>query len=251
MGRLAGKVALITGGASGIGRAASALFAAEGAKVAILDILSEAAEGAAHEIEKAGGKAIAIKTDITEPESVEAAVRATIDAFGALHVAYNNAGGSTTRDSTVVDVPLDEFWRAIKLDLYGTVLTCRFAIPQIIKAGGGSVVNTTSNVALMGFPGRDGYTAAKGGVSAITRSLAVAYAKQNVRVNALAPSQTRTERAMKMMAADDTVAKVANSTLLGIAEPIDIARAALFLASDESRMTTGSILMVDSGTTVV
>jgi NAD(P)-dependent dehydrogenase (short-subunit alcohol dehydrogenase family) len=251
MGRLAGKVALITGGASGIGRAASALFAAEGAKVAILDILSEAAEGAAHEIEKAGGKAIAIKTDITEPDSVEAAVRATIDAFGALHVAYNNAGGSTTRDSTVVDVPLDEFWRAIKLDLYGTVLTCRFAIPQIIKAGGGSVVNTTSNVALMGFPGRDGYTAAKGGVSAITRSLAVAYAKQNVRVNALAPSQTRTERAMKMMAADDTVAKVANSTLLGIAEPIDIARAALFLASDESRMTTGSILMVDSGTTVV
>ena len=251
MGRLAGKVALITGGASGIGRAASGLFGVEGAKVAVLDILGEAAESVAHEIEKAGGKAIAIKTDITEPDSVEAAVRATIDAFGALHIAYNNAGGSTTRDSTVVDVPLDEFWRAIKLDLYGTVLTCRFAIPQIIKAGGGSVVNTTSNVALMGFPGRDGYTAAKGGVSAITRSLAVAYAKQNVRVNALAPSQTRTERAMKMMAADDTVAKVANSTLLGIAEPIDIARAALFLASDKSRMTTGSILMVDSGTTVV
>jgi NAD(P)-dependent dehydrogenase (short-subunit alcohol dehydrogenase family) len=251
MGRLTGKVALITGGASGIGRAASLLFAAEGAKVAILDILSEAAESAAHEIERAGGKAIAIKTDITEPDSVEVAVRAAVDAFGALHIAYNNAGGSTTRDSTVVDVPLDEFWRAIKLDLYGTVLTCRFAIPQIIKAGGGSVVNTTSNVALMGFPGRDGYTAAKGGVSAITRSLAVAYAKQNVRVNALAPSQTRTERAMKMMSADDTVAKVANSTLLGIAEPVDIARAALFLASDESRMTTGSILMVDSGTTVV
>jgi NAD(P)-dependent dehydrogenase (short-subunit alcohol dehydrogenase family) len=251
MGRLAGKVALITGGASGIGRAAAALFAAEGAKVAILDILSEGAESAAHEIEKAGGKAIAIKTDITDPDSVERAVSKTVEAFGALHIAYNNAGGSTTRDSTVVDVPLDEFWRAIKLDLYGTVLTCRFSIPQIIKAGGGSVVNTTSNVALMGFPGRDGYTAAKGGVSAITRSLAVAYAKQNVRVNALAPSQTRTERAMKMMAGDDTIAKVTNTTLLGIAEPIDIARAALFLASDESRMTTGSILMVDSGTTIV
>jgi NAD(P)-dependent dehydrogenase (short-subunit alcohol dehydrogenase family) len=251
MGRLAGKVAIITGGASGIGRAASLLFAAEGAKVAVFDILGEAADSAAHEIEKAGGKAVAIKTDITEPDSVEAAVRATIDAFGALHIAYNNAGGSTTRDSTVVDVPLDEFWRAIKLDLYGTVLTCRFAIPQIIKAGGGSIVNTTSNVAFMGFPGRDGYTAAKGGVSAITRSLAVAYAKQNVRVNALAPSQTRTERAMKMQAADDTIAKVTNTTLLGIAEPIDIARAAVFLASDESRMTTGSILMVDSGTTIV
>ena len=250
MGRLEGKVAFITGGASGIGRAAAKLFAAEGARLAIFDILQEAAESAAHEASPKGDKVIAIKTDVTDPDSMQAAVQATVRHFGKLNVVYNNAGGSTKRDATAVDVPLDEFWRAIKLDLFGTVLGCRFGIPELIKAGGGSVVNTTSNVALMGFPGRDSYTAAKGGVSAITRSLAVAYAPQKVRVNAIAPATTRTERALKMMGGDETVARITQSQLLGIGEPIDIAHAALYLASDESRMTTGSILMADSGTTI-
>lgn len=250
MGRLEGKVAFITGGASGIGRAAALLFAAEGARVAIVDILAAQAEAAAQEAVKAGGQVIAVETDITDPGSVERAVAKTVQHFGRLNVVYNNAGGSTPRDATAVDVPLDEFWRAIKLDLFGTFLGCRYGIPELIKAGGGSVINTTSNVALMGFPGRDSYTAAKGGVSAITRSLAVAYAAQKVRVNAIAPATTRTERALKMMAGDTTVAKVTQSQLLGIGEPIDIAHAALFLASDESRMTTGSILMADSGTTI-
>jgi NAD(P)-dependent dehydrogenase (short-subunit alcohol dehydrogenase family) len=226
------------------------LFAAEGARVAILDILKEAAETAAHEACPEGERVIALYADVTDPDSMQAAVQATVSRFGALHVVYNNAGGSTPRDATAVDVPLDEFWRAIKLDLFGTFLGCRFGIPELIKAGGGSVVNTTSNVALMGFPGRDSYTAAKGGVSAITRSLAVAYAPYKVRVNAIAPATTRTERALKMMAGDDTVARVTQSQLLGIGDPIDIAHAALYLASDESRMTTGSILMADSGTTI-
>ena len=143
MGRLDGKVAFITGGASGIGRAAAKLFATEGAGVAIFDILQEAAESAAHEASPNGDKVIAIKTDVTDPDSVQAAVQATVRHFGQLNVVYNNAGGSTKRDATVVDVPLDEFWRAIKLDLFGTVLGCRFGIPELIKAGGGSVVNTT------------------------------------------------------------------------------------------------------------
>lgn len=250
MARLANKVAFITGAASGIGRSAALLFAREGCAVALLDIMAEAAESAAHEACSAGGKAIAIPTDITDPESTERAVAKVVDHFGRLDIVYNNAGGSTPRDATVVDVPFDEFWRAIKLDLFGTVLGCRYGIPHLIKAGGGSVINTTSNVALMGFPGRDSYTAAKGGVSAITRSLAVAYAPQKVRVNAIAPATTRTERALRMMSGDGIVAKVTQSQLLGIGEPIDIANAALFLASDESRMTTGSILMADSGTTI-
>lgn len=250
MGRLDGKAAFITGGASGIGRSAALLFASEGAKVAIFDILAEQAELAAQEAVKAGGQVIAIKTDVTDSDSMQRAVDKTVQHFGHLDIVYNNAGGSTPRDATAVDVPLEEFWRAIKLDLFGTFLGCRFGIPHLIKAGGGSVINTTSNVALMGFPGRDSYTAAKGGVSAITRSLAVAYAPQKIRVNAIAPATTRTERALKMMAGDATVTKVTQSQLLGIGEPIDIARAALFLASDESRMTTGSILMADSGTTI-
>jgi NAD(P)-dependent dehydrogenase (short-subunit alcohol dehydrogenase family) len=250
MGRLENKVAFITGAGTGIGRAAALLFAREGAKVAIIEISSDAAESVAHEIAKAGGEAIAIKTDVTDVDQMEAAVRKTVQRFGKLNVVYNNAGGSTPRDGTAVDAPIDEFWRAIKLDLFGTFLGCRFGIPELIKAGGGSVVNTTSNVALMGFPGRDSYTAAKGGVSAITRSLAVAYAPQKVRVNAIAPATTRTDRALKMMGSDDTVAAITRSQLLGMGEPIDVAHAALFLASDESRMTTGSILMTDSGTTI-
>jgi len=148
------------------------------------------------------------------------------------------------------EAPLDEFWRAIKLDLYGTFLGCRFGIPELIKAGGGSVINMSSNVALMGVPGRDCYTAAKGGIAAITRSLAVAYAPQRVRVNAIAPSATMTERVKRLVAGNAALTKLADSHLLGLIEPDDIAHMALYLASDESRMVTGQVLPVDSGVTI-
>jgi NAD(P)-dependent dehydrogenase (short-subunit alcohol dehydrogenase family) len=121
---------------------------------------------------------------VTDPDGLQSAIRATVDKFGRLDVLHNNAGGSTAQDDTAVNAPLDEFWRAIKLDLYGTFLGRRFGIPELIKAGGGSVINMSSNVALMGVAGRDCYTAATGGIAAITRSLAVAYAPQRVRVNA-------------------------------------------------------------------
>ena len=163
---------------------------------------------------------------------------------------HNNAGGSTAVDNTAVEAPLDEFWRAIKLDLYGTFLGCRFGIPELIKAGGGSVINMSSNVALMGVPGRDCYTAAKGGIAAITRSLAVAYGPQKVRVNAIAPSATMTERVKRLVAGNAALTKLADSHLLGLIEPEDIARMALYLASDESRMVTGQVLPVDSGVTI-
>ncbi len=173
MPRLADKVAFITGGGAGIGRATALLFAREGARVAIAEINHATGEETAH---LAGNEAIAIRTDVTDPDSLQSAIRATVDKFGRLDVLHNNAGGSTARDDTAVNAPLDEFWRAIKLDLYGTFLGCRFGIPELIRAGGGAVINMTSNVALMGVAGRDCYTAAKGGIAAITRSLAVAYA---------------------------------------------------------------------------
>ena len=160
MPRLAGKVAFITGAGSGIGRATAILFAGEGAKVAIAEIDARAGE----ETDLAGNEAIAIRADVTDPESLQAAIRATVGKFGRLDVLHNNAGGSTAQDDTAVDAPLDEFWRAIKLDLYGTFLGCRFGIPELIKAGGGSVINMSSNVALMGVAGRDCYTASKGGI---------------------------------------------------------------------------------------
>jgi NAD(P)-dependent dehydrogenase (short-subunit alcohol dehydrogenase family) len=173
MPRLAGRVAFITGAGNGIGRATAILFAREGARVAIAEIDARAGDETAH---LAGNETIAIRADVTDPDSLQSAIRATVDKFGRLDVLHNNAGGSTEQDDTAVNAPLDEFWRAIKLDLYGTFIGCRFGIPELIKAGGGSVINMSSNVALMGVAGRDCYTAAKGGIAAITRSLAVAYA---------------------------------------------------------------------------
>jgi len=247
MARLAGKVAFITGAAAGIGRATALLFAREGARVVVADIASAAAEETAH---MAGNGAIAVRTDVTDEASLQAAIRATLDKFGRLDVLHNNAGGSTPQDNTVVEAPIEEFWRVIKLDLFGTFLGCRCAIPALIRCGGGSVINMSSNLALMGIHGRDCYTAAKGGIAALTRSLAVEFAPQRVRVNALAPSATMTERVKKLMAGNPAIEKLAQSHLLGLIQPEDVASAALYLASEESRMITGQILSVDSGVTI-
>ena len=247
MPRLAGKVAFITGAGTGIGRATAILFAREGAKVAVADVDAAAADETA---QLAGNEAMAILTDVTDPDSLQKAIRATVDKFGRLDVLHNNAGGSTAQDDTAVNAPIEEFWRAIKLDLFGTFLGCRFGIPELIKAGGGSVINMSSNVALMGVAGRDCYTAAKGGIAAITRSLAVAYAPQRVRVNAIAPSATMTDRVKRLIAGNAALTRLADSHLLGLIEPSDIANAALYLASDDSRMVTGQVLPVDSGVTI-
>ncbi len=247
MARLDGKVAFITGAAAGIGRATAVLFAREGACVVVADINLAAAEETAH---LAGHGAIAIKTDVSDEASISAAIAATEDKFGRLDILHNNAGGSTPQDNNVVEAPIEEFWRVIRLDLFGTFLGCRHGIPALIRSGGGVVINMTSNMALMGVPGRDCYTAAKGGVAALTRSLAVEFAAQRVRVNAIAPSATMTERLKKLVQLNPAVNKLAESHLLGEIEPGDIANAALFLASDESRAMTGQIMAVDSGVTI-
>jgi NAD(P)-dependent dehydrogenase (short-subunit alcohol dehydrogenase family) len=247
MGRLDGKVVFISGSGSGIGRAGAFLFAREGAQVAVADISQEGGERTVAMARDLGGDAIFVHTDVTEPESVQQAIAKTVAAYGRLNVLYNDAGGSTMQDGPVTKVPLEEFWRTIKVDLYGTFLCCRYGIPELIKAGGGAVINTTSVVALAAVPGRDAYTAAKGGVLALTRSLAATYAKDKIRVNAIAPGAILTDRVRKMIGDDTRVAGMMDRHLLGMGEPNDIAQLALFLASDEARIVTGAIYPVDSG----
>jgi NAD(P)-dependent dehydrogenase (short-subunit alcohol dehydrogenase family) len=246
MPRLEGKVAIVTGAGTGIGRATAKLFAREGARVVVAELDAEAGEQTAQLIVQAGGNVIAIRTDVTEPDSIQATIDKAVQHYGALHILHNNAGGSTARDNIVTEAPLEEFWRVIKLDLFGTFLGCRFGIPAIIRSGGGSVINMSSNVALMGVPGRDCYTAAKGAVTSMTRSMAVEFAPK-VRVNAIAPSATMTDRVRKLVAGNTALEKLANAHLLGLIEPEDIANMALFLASDETSKVTGHIYPVDSG----
>jgi NAD(P)-dependent dehydrogenase (short-subunit alcohol dehydrogenase family) len=255
MGRMEGKVAVITGGGGGIGRATAERFAEEGARVAVLEINKDLAEAAAESARgrasNSGGDAIAIHCDITDKQSVGEAVAETLNRFGLINVLHNNAGGSTMQDGPVTEAPEEEFWRVIKLDLFGTFLCSKLVIPEIIKAGGGSVINMSSNVALMALPGRDCYTAAKGGVASMTRSMAVEYAPHKIRVNAIAPSVTLSDRVKKLLDDSPEIGKISETHLLGLGLPIHIANMAVYLGSEESAITTGQVLSVDSGVTIV
>ena len=247
MPRLHGKVAFITGATSGIGAATAELFAAEGAAVAIAGRNAERGEAVAARIAEKGGTASFIATDVTEPDSISAALDRAAGLFGGLDILFNNAGGSSSADGPVTVAPLEEFWRCIKLDLFGTYLGCRFAIPLMQKRGGGSIINSASIMGAMGIPNRDAYTAAKGGVIALTRSMAVEFAKDRIRVNTIIPGAVGTERVLRFFEAEPHLKSQWDAYLLGLAEPIDVAYAAVYLASDESRRTTGQILPVDSG----
>ncbi len=249
MSRLAGKVAFITGAAGGIGRAICARYIEEGASIAAVDILADGVQESL-QAASAGDRGLALVCDITDPDSVRAAVANTVARFGRLDVLCNVAGGSSAADARVTDAPDSEFWRVIKLDLYGTFLCCKHAIPEMIKAGGGSVINMSSMVAQMALPERDCYTAAKGGVSSLTRSMAAEYAASKIRVNAIAPGLVLTPRIARLLAERPELRGLSDTHLLGPCQPLDIAQMAVYLGSDEARVVTGQVLPVDSGVTI-
>jgi NAD(P)-dependent dehydrogenase (short-subunit alcohol dehydrogenase family) len=254
MARLAGNVAFITGGGGGIGRATAERFAEEGAKVIVAEIDEklgkEAADSARERGRNSGGDGLFIRCDVSNRKSVEAAMAETIERFGKLTILHNNAGGSTPQDGPVTEVSEDEFWRVMELDVYGTFICSKIGIPHIIKAGGGAVINMTSTLALIAVPGRDCYTAGKGAIASMTRSMAVEYAPHKIRVNAIAPSVTLSDRVKKLMEGSKDIEKLATQHLLGLGLPIHMANTAVFLASDEAAITTGQILVVDSGATI-
>jgi NAD(P)-dependent dehydrogenase (short-subunit alcohol dehydrogenase family) len=248
--RLEGKVALITGGGSGIGRACVDLFAREGARVVVAERDVATGEAARDAAVANGYPCTFVPTDVSVSEDVKRAVDTAIETYGRIDVLYNNVGGSTMNDGPVTTAPFEEFWNKMKVDLFGTWLGCHYAIPHMIVAGGGSVINASSMYALVGTPNRDAYTAAKGAITALTRSMAVEFAKHKVRVNAVAAAGTLTERVRKRVEEKRISAKLAEAHLLGFVDPTDVAHAVLYLASDESRTTTGHILTVDSGLTI-
>lgn len=257
MSRLEKRTALIIGGAAGIGAAAARLFAREGAQVTIADIDATVGEATAAQVRDAGGAAHFIATDVTNDESVRAAVAATVTRFGKLDTLFNCAGGSINEDAPLGVVDVEAVWqRTMQLDLKGTMLACHHAIPAIVQAGGGAVVNMSSGAALRGASPAHIYSAAKGGILSLTRALAGAYAKHNVRANAICAGRILTERILGRYGAPDRPGPVVDlqdasgrvkEYPFWVGTPDDIANIALFLASDESRMITGASIAADGG----
>ena len=253
MGLLEGKVAFITGAGSGIARAAARLFALEGAMVVIAELKPELGRSSEHDVRNAGGEALFIETDVTKEESVKSAIHQGISRYGAFNILYNCAGGSITQDAPVTDVDMTVWQHTMSLDLLGTFLCCRHGIPELIKAGGGAIVNMSSGAALQGVYKGHVYTAAKGAILSFTRALAGQYARHGIRANAICPGLTVTERVMRMFgdprkAPDSPQRAMLEKYPFSVGDPEDIANIALFLASDKARMITGATIAADGGT---
>jgi NAD(P)-dependent dehydrogenase (short-subunit alcohol dehydrogenase family) len=247
--RLAGKVALVTGGSSGLGRVGAELFAAHGAQVVVADV--EDGDDVVEAIAAAGGEATFVRCDVTDDDNVAAAVQHAVETFGGLHVLYNNAGVMLSGDDDPVATPIDVYETTMAINVKGVLLCCKHAIPVMIDGGGGSIVNVASFVAHMGAAtAQIAYTASKGAVLSMTREIAVIYARQGIRANALCPGPVMTPMLAKFLSDDARRQRRLVHIPMGrFGEPIEIAKGALFLASDESSWMTGQSLLIDGGIT--
>jgi NAD(P)-dependent dehydrogenase (short-subunit alcohol dehydrogenase family) len=250
--RLANKTVLITGAGSGMGRLAAQVFAREGARIVATDLRADALDETAALVRAEGGRVVAAAGDVASTDSVRAVIEAGVREFGGLNVLYNNAGIFPDDDTSVVDTDESVLQRVLDVNLKGVWNCCKHGIPELIKAGGGSIINVASFVALMGCTvPQDAYTASKGAVVSLTRSLAVQYGRQGIRANAICPGPIITPLLERLFPNEEEKEKRLSRIPLGrFGQPEDVVYAALYLASDESSWTTGTTFVVDGGITV-
>ncbi len=252
--RLKDKVAVITGAGGGIGQAAAFLFAREGARVAVVDNNIEKGKGTVNKIAKEGGRAIFVKSDVSRTDEVKEIFKITRKEYGALHILYNNAAIFLPNlDGPITEITEETWEQILDVNLKGTFLCCKYGIPEIIRNGGGSVINTSSSAGIIGVPKCDAYTATKGAIISLTRSLAVEYAPEKVRVNCIVPCAVDTPMNVKSAKENpdfDEAKFLSTTPARRYGKPEEIAHVALFLASDEASYAIGGIFVVDGGVTI-
>jgi len=251
--RLADKVSIITGSGSGMGRVAALRFASEGSRLIVADNQAAAAEETVRQVRAAGGDAWAIAVDVSSESDAQAMADLAIQKFGRIDVLYNNAGIMPAEDHSVIDTPVEAWDRVMAVNVRGVFLACKHVLPHMLERGSGSIVNVSSFVALLGCSvPQDAYTASKGAVLALTRSLAVQFAPKGVRTNAILPGPVETPLLMDWLVKDEDAKRIrlARNPTGRFGRPEEVVALAVYLASDESKWTNGASLVVDGGISV-
>jgi NAD(P)-dependent dehydrogenase (short-subunit alcohol dehydrogenase family) len=251
--RLADKVCVITGGGSGMGRVAASMFAAQGAKVVVAEFDSAAGEETVRRVTDAGGAATFVRADISQEPDAQEMIAAALRAYGRVDALYNNAGIMPAADHSVIDTDVDTWDKVMAVNVRGVFLGCKYAIPEMVKQGSGSIINIASFVALLGCSvPQDAYTASKGALLALTRSLAVQFGPNGVRTNAICPGPVETPLLLDWLVKDEEAKRIrlARNPTGRFGKPGEIVNMAIYLASDESKWTNGASLVIDGGISV-
>lgn len=250
--RVQDKVCIITGAGSGMGRVACEIFAREGALVAALDVVGDAGEETVRRVREQGGEATFFRCDVSDEASVREAMTAVVERYGGIDVLYNNAGIMPEADHSVIDTPVEVWDRVMAVNVRGIFLCCKYAIPEMLRRGRGSIVNIASFVALVGCSvPQDAYTASKGAVLSLTKSLAIQFRPDGIRTNAICPGPIETPLMLDWLLKDEEAKRIrlARQPSGRFGRPEEIVNCALYLASDESDWTNGAVITVDGGIT--